>query len=136
MASPPSASTGVVGPPQRGRASSSVLAVSRTAKDALQAKYSAVVLAGYKPAPSKPDDDYDATTTTTTTTTTYRSWLEDMAIAANATKRQTPLVNAGYALRVACLLDQIDGFLRFHNMLKPVFASFFQRFCFDFYIQS
>ena len=85
-----------------------VAAVSRTAKDALQAKYSAVAIAGYQPDPtvsSKKKDDNDS----------YRFWLERVAVAANATRRQTPLVNAGYAMRVTCLLDHIDTFLRFHH---------------------
>jgi O-methyltransferase involved in polyketide biosynthesis/GNAT superfamily N-acetyltransferase len=45
----------------------------------------------------------------------YESLLESVATALGATNRQTPLVNAGYAIRVAAVCKQIQAFLSFHK---------------------
>lgn len=45
----------------------------------------------------------------------YESLLESVATALGATNRQTPLVNAGYAIRVAAVCKQIQAFVSFHQ---------------------
>jgi hypothetical protein len=59
--------------------------VSKTAKDSIQAKFSALA-AGYHPVVGPQDQ-----------AKSYESLLESVATALGATNRQTPLVNAGYA---------------------------------------
>lgn len=75
--------------------------VTKTAKDALQAKASAY-RAGYR---SSCHDEKD--------THSYGSLLEQAATALiGQNRRQTPLINAGYAVRIAVILDQVGSFLR------------------------
>jgi hypothetical protein len=76
--------------------------VSKTAKDALQAKYSAVQAGGYKPVGGPQAQDYE-------------TLLHTVASFLGATKRQTPLVNVGYTIRVAVVCQQIQSFVFFHQ---------------------
>ena len=78
-------------------------AISKTARDALQAKWSAVSVGGYGVAANLDDQDV------------YQQMMNDMATHANATRQQTPLVNAGYAMRVAVMLKNVQSFLQFHK---------------------
>jgi O-methyltransferase involved in polyketide biosynthesis len=78
--------------------------VSKTAKDSIQAKFSALA-GGYRPVVGPQAKIYEAL-------------LESVASALGATKRQTPLVNAGYAIRVAAVCKQIQAFLSFHQQQK------------------
>mmetsp|Transcript_12591 Transcript_12591/g.34909 ORF Transcript_12591/g.34909 Transcript_12591/m.34909 type:complete len:640 (-) Transcript_12591:526-2445(-) len=93
-------------------------AVIRTAQDAFQAKASAFLTVGYKMASSSRSTD------------TFREQAGDSILFTNYLKllkafqplvdnhrksRQSPLVNAGYALRVATLLEQIQRFLWYHQ---------------------
>jgi O-methyltransferase involved in polyketide biosynthesis len=77
--------------------------VSKTAKDSIQAKYSAIT-ARYHPVVGS---DAQAKS--------YESLLESVATALGAKHRQTPLVNAGYAIRVAAVCKQIQAFVSFHK---------------------
>ena len=79
------------------------IAISKTARDALQAKWSAVSVGGYGVASN--DDDQDV----------YQQMMNDMASHVGATRQQTPLVNAGYAMRVAVMLKNVQSFLQFHR---------------------
>jgi len=74
--------------------------ISRTAKDALQAKLSAYN-AGYRPGVRN--------------TEVYGKLLTSMGKTLQVDKRQTPLVNIGYAVRVAVVLQQIQAFVSFHR---------------------
>jgi O-methyltransferase involved in polyketide biosynthesis/GNAT superfamily N-acetyltransferase len=76
--------------------------VSKTAKDSIQAKFSAIA-AGYHPVVG-PEAQSKS----------YESLLESVATALGAKHRQTPLVNAGYAIRVASVCKQIQAFVSFH----------------------
>jgi O-methyltransferase involved in polyketide biosynthesis len=78
--------------------------VSKTAKDSIQAKFSAIA-AGYNPVVG-PEDQAKS----------YESLLESVASALGAKHRQTPLVNAGYAVRVAAVCKQIQAFVSFHQL--------------------
>lgn len=100
--------------------------ITKTAWDAIHAKHSAL-MAGY---PMVVADDHDddehhpadntsvvvyrdimlRTTTATTTTTTCSS--------KNKLKRQTPLVNAGYASRVLAMSQAIRSYLVYHEMIQ------------------
>ena len=117
--------------------------ICRTAVDALQAKYSAVIYAGYTPhrnrhsvpstPPPQPHPKHHVPTSTNTTTTTS-STLPPVApttgttIRTTATRydqllqcmteyfipspqRQIPLINAGYGIRVATVLHQIETYV-------------------------
>jgi O-methyltransferase involved in polyketide biosynthesis/GNAT superfamily N-acetyltransferase len=77
------------------------VAISKTSRDALQAKWSAVSIGGYQV--SSGDALYN-----------YKKLIGDMAEHFGA-KRQTPLVNAGYAMRIAVMLHSIQKFLRFQR---------------------
>jgi O-methyltransferase involved in polyketide biosynthesis len=81
--------------------------VSKTAKDSIQAKFSAIA-AGYHPVVG-PEHQAQAQAVS------YESLLESVATALGAKHRQTPLVNAGYAVRVAAVCQQIQAFVSFHR---------------------
>jgi O-methyltransferase involved in polyketide biosynthesis len=81
--------------------------VSKTAKDSIQAKFSALA-AGYHPVVGDGAQGQAAAKS-------YESLLESVATALGATNRQTPLVNAGYAIRVAAVCKQIQAFVSFHS---------------------
>jgi O-methyltransferase involved in polyketide biosynthesis/GNAT superfamily N-acetyltransferase len=79
--------------------------VTRTASDALLAKWSALD-AGYRPVGINGN--------------VYGSLLQNMTVAALERegirqKRQSPLVNAGYAARIAATTYAVQSFLSFHN---------------------
>ena len=80
-------------------------AVTRTAADALLAKWSALD-AGYQPVGEHRD--------------VYKRLLQQMSSAALAREgirqnRQSPLVNAGYAARIACMTQAVFAFLSYHK---------------------
>lgn len=107
-------------------------AIFRTALDALQAKYSAILTAGYPvqntsahdvnevtdgtPPPTSPPQP-SSSTEKLAAAPQYASLLRAMAefFLGPAPKRQTPLVNAGYAVRVACVLQHVESFVTFHQ---------------------
>jgi len=79
--------------------------VTRTASDALLAKWSALE-AGYRPVASN--------------NLVYDMLLEGLAGAAlemegTRQRRQSPLVNAGYAARIACMTYAVESFLSVHK---------------------
>jgi O-methyltransferase involved in polyketide biosynthesis/ribosomal protein S18 acetylase RimI-like enzyme len=79
--------------------------VTRTAADALLAKWSAVD-AGYQPVGEQKD--------------VYKRLLQQMSSASLAREgirqtRQSPLVNAGYAARIACMTKAVESFLSYHK---------------------
>ena len=80
--------------------------VTRTAYDALQAKWSALAEGGYRPVGSNGQ--------------VYGTLLQELSCAAqeregSCQKRQSPLVNAGYAARIACMTSAVESFLSFHK---------------------
>jgi Leucine carboxyl methyltransferase len=103
--------------------------IVRTATDALLAKYSAIVTGGYSPNLKSScieigDDLVEQTSSMNVDNFfTYRELLQSMtdSFAIANTKRQTPLVNAGYAIRVACVLRQVESFVAFHVHCKTNF---------------
>ena len=110
--------------------SATAASIRKTAYDALQAKHSAFILAaGHRPlflgassnetvdaASAKQYCDllttYCGMTMTTTKTSTVKT--NKKGIKQQQRRRQTPLVNAGYAHRVSCILLGIRQFLQFH----------------------
>lgn len=74
--------------------------ITRTASDALQAKTSAVWNGGYRFAHDD-DDVYDAC---------LQAFRGDEDV-----KRQTPLVHAGYALRIHAVLSVVRNFVSYHH---------------------
>lgn len=79
--------------------------VTRTASDALLAKWSALD-SGYRPVGHHG--------------VVYETLLQEMATEALqregiCQKRQSPLVNAGYAARIACMTEAVESFLSFHK---------------------
>lgn len=103
-------------------------AVCRTALDALQAKYSAVCLAGYPVSLSEQHHPENGASDPTdgqakgndappSSGASYEQLLRAMAmhVCNNKPKRQTPLVNIGYAMRVASSLDSVQRFVTFHE---------------------
>jgi len=78
-------------------ASSSVV---RTAYDALLAKQSALKV-GYQPVKENPN--------------IYADLVEAIASYTPSRKRQSPLVNAGYAARIAVVTSTIDAFIKFNQ---------------------
>lgn len=95
--------------------------IIRTATDALLAKYSAVVAAGYSPnfkiqTCSENGDDLsecEQSDNMSTFRTLLRSMTEYYTV--GSSNRQTPLVNAGYAIRISCVLRQVEAFVAFHR---------------------
>lgn len=86
--------------------------VSKTAIDALIAKHSAVCVSGYPVLPGSPEQDQ-----------LFRDLLSSMAQTAvdgTGLRTQTPLVNLGYAMRVAALLRTIESFAAYHRDNRPV----------------
>ncbi|GKZ00644.1 hypothetical protein MPSEU_001016600 [Mayamaea pseudoterrestris] len=88
------------------RPDTSCIAVSKTARDALQAKWSAVSVGKYNVASTNHDQQV------------YHQMIHAMAHHAKATRPQTPLVNAGYAMRVTVMLHNMQSYLRFHRALS------------------
>ena len=87
--------------------------VTRTASDALLAKWSALD-AGYRPAGENSDS--------------YKSLLQQMTAAALQRegirqKRQSPLVNAGYAARIACMTYAVESFMSYHKTAATTTCS-------------
>ncbi len=87
-------------------AAASEAAVTRTAADALLAKWSALD-AGYQPVAGEYGN-------------VYKRLLQQMSSAALAREgirqnRQSPLVNAGYAVRMACMTQAVESFLAYHK---------------------
>jgi len=78
--------------------------VAKTAFDSLQAKQSALSL-GYSPLVVR-------------NAGTYRDLLQ-RATSDGTLRRQTPLVNAGYASRVLAVSQAIDGFVQFYGHVCP-----------------
>jgi GNAT superfamily N-acetyltransferase/O-methyltransferase involved in polyketide biosynthesis len=74
--------------------------VIKTAFDAIQAKYSAAMVAGYSMVVDH--------------TEMYQELIKHIA---SNKKRQTPLVNAGYACRVLAVSHRIRSFLSYHEIM-------------------
>lgn len=72
----------------------------RTAYDSLSAKHSALQV-GYQPVKDNP--------------TVYANLLQTVASETTNRKRQSPLVNAGYAARIAVVTSTISSFIKFHE---------------------
>jgi len=103
----------------------------KTALDALRAKHSAMAIAGYdplsfSPVPSPYDDDHDETDENDDgddggeyvrmlRCVAVRLLLGDVAAKEN---RQSPLVNAGYAVRVASVLAGVRAFASYHRRCR------------------
>ena len=137
-------------PPPSISAAAAASGVCRTAIDALQAKYSAIGLAGYYspvgvvvPGPSsclnseeEENEDDDTCANAAPATGSYPALLESMlthimsghssSSSAAAKRRQTPLVNVGYAVRVACLLETVQRFIHFHQHQQAATRSSIQ----------
>jgi GNAT superfamily N-acetyltransferase/O-methyltransferase involved in polyketide biosynthesis len=83
--------------------------VAKTAFDAIQAKHSALVAAGYNPMVVENQD-------------VYERLVEKISNAAvqggSKLRRQTPLVNAGYAARVLSLSLAIHSFVSYHRLVR------------------
>jgi O-methyltransferase involved in polyketide biosynthesis/ribosomal protein S18 acetylase RimI-like enzyme len=101
-------------------------AICRTATDALLAKYSAIVTAGYSlnvnAYPESTCGDKSAElesliSSQRSNVSSYETLLRSMTVffLGSSPRRQSPLVNAGYAIRVACVLRQIKAFVSFHR---------------------
>jgi hypothetical protein len=118
--------------------------IRRTAVDALQAKYSAIIYAGYEPpqprrycnvhAPvgDNNEDGYVAATTATTTTTTTTPNTSQYFVYLlkcmteyyiPIPKRQIPLINAGYGIRVATVLHQIESYVSLLQQHEKYYRS-------------
>ena len=105
-------------------------AVCRTAVDALQAKYSAICLAQYPSLVACEENGAadvkiqarDLIEATQDVFQRYASLLRTMVgyFCINKSKRQTPLVNVGYAVRVSCVLDTVARFATFHERMNAV----------------
>jgi Leucine carboxyl methyltransferase len=121
------------------RCSSVFATIVRTATDALQAKYSAIVQAGYPilPKDAKNEDDNndegrsELRKATRSSGALYRSLLGTMSDyfrslspspSPTTPRRQTPLINLGYATRVATVLHHVDAFTAFYNSFYTVTA--------------
>jgi Leucine carboxyl methyltransferase len=105
--------------------------IVRTATDSLLAKYSAIVTVGYSPNfntdPSNGPGDHcgddileKTSPTKVDSMSTYKVLLQSMTeyYAVSNAKRQSPLLNAGYAIRIACVLRQVESFVAFHRHCK------------------
>ena len=101
----------------------SVDSVSRTAVDALVAKGSAILVAGYNPIPLATTNKNNNGGEEVDSTATYRQVLEKMLVVTSTSsssllllqRRQAPLISAGYAMRVACMARSVQSFVSFHN---------------------
>lgn len=100
--------------------------VCRTAIDALQAKYSAIIYAGYTPKQhsfkSQHDDDVTAVLVAALNycIPVNKPWYDHLLQCVAeyyipTPKRQVPLINAGYGIRVSTVLHQIESFVAFHR---------------------
>ena len=106
---------------------SSLSPVAKTAIDAIQAKYSAV-MAGYNPMVADRHDLYQQLLEKMMARI-HQHQDTDETTPPSSTKRkrrhqQTPLVNAGYASRVLAMSHRIQSFLLYHQMTAAAsFAS-------------
>jgi hypothetical protein len=108
-------------------------AVTRTATDALNSKYSAIILADYPVLSSAKQPHNDSKSVSSDNDALYRRLLQSMAACffnnnhtsstpsknttLSSVRRQTPLINLGYAIRVANVrvLHHVEAFVSFHE---------------------